>query len=75
MEVESREFGFNLFFVRLRPYGIYDEHLDRFASRLSGGELQRLAFARVMLLEPKLIVLDEPTSMLDVISQAQISSC
>lgn len=56
----------------LEVYGIYPEHLLRYPSQLSGGELQRLALARIMLLEPKIIVLDEPTSMLDVISQAQV---
>ena len=55
----------------LADYGIYEEHLDHFPAELSGGELQRLALARVMLSDPNLIVLDEPTSMLDVISQAQ----
>lgn len=56
----------------LEKFGIYEEHLKRYPVALSGGELQRLALARIMLQQPKLIILDEPTSMLDVISQAQI---
>ena len=57
---------------RLEPFGIYDEHLDRFPAQLSGGELQRMALCRVLLAQPRLIILDEPTSMLDSITQAQI---
>ncbi|MDH7578792.1 MAG: dipeptide/oligopeptide/nickel ABC transporter ATP-binding protein [Bacillota bacterium] len=57
---------------RLEAVGLYAEHLGRYPSQLSGGELQRAAIARVMVLEPKFIVLDEPTSMLDAITQAQI---
>ena len=57
---------------RLEPFGIFEEHLDRFPAQLSGGELQRMALCRVLLAQPRLIVLDEPTSMLDSITQAQI---
>lgn len=56
----------------LAQVGLYDEHLTRGLHALSGGELQRAALARVMVLEPELILLDEPTSMLDSISQAQV---
>lgn len=56
----------------LKQYGIYEDHINRFPSELSGGELQRIALARIMIINPDFIVLDEPTSMLDAISQAQI---
>lgn len=48
------------------------ELLDRFPHQVSGGELQRICLGRILLLRPKLLLLDEPTSMLDVSVQAQI---
>jgi len=56
----------------VRVVGLKDKILEKFPHELSGGEKQRVVISMALLLKPKLVIADEPTTALDVLVQAQI---
>jgi peptide/nickel transport system ATP-binding protein len=70
--VNSRKEEFKIVLSTSSRFGLSLDHLRRKPRDLSGGELQRAVLARAMVLDPELLIADEPTSMLDPSTQAKI---
>jgi len=58
----------------LEMVGLDEDRLDRFPHELSGGQRQRIMIALALTLDPQLVIMDEPTTALDVVTQREIIS-